>query len=56
MRTEKSYVLDPADMECGENREVYVCICRPTDRLFRHTMTKFPELKLNESVQNCDRK
>jgi len=23
MRTEKSYVLDPADMECGENREVY---------------------------------
>jgi len=23
MRTEKNYVLDPADMECGENREVY---------------------------------
>ena len=23
MRTEKSYVLDPADMECGENRGVY---------------------------------
>jgi len=23
MRTEKSYVLDPTDMECGENGEVY---------------------------------
>jgi len=23
MRTEKSYVLDLADVECGENREVY---------------------------------
>jgi len=23
MRTEKSYVLDPVDMECGENRGVF---------------------------------
>jgi len=26
MRTEKSYVLDPVDMECGEKREVYSTI------------------------------
>jgi len=23
LRTEKSYVLDPTDMECGEDGEVY---------------------------------
>jgi len=23
MRTEKTYVLDPTDMECGENGKVY---------------------------------
>jgi len=27
MRTEKSYVLDPADVECGENREVCEVCC-----------------------------